>query len=298
MRFGARAALLAGFSVAGAAAPSSFQADEARAGALPAQISLVALSSADVLLDPGGAGPTADDLASAPRGKVADVVLSTSDGQVVCAALSIGKLLGKDDRVVLVPATVLKYARIGKETGFLLRMTQSELRALPDFDVKKNGKDGLDRAVKKALGATADAGERGRKEPSEIREKEAPASSTLPPTYALSSRLTGADVSASDALCGKVHDAAVDVSTHAITYLVVSRGDGASVGVSLYVVPLRAFRWTGPAERSELKLEKTIEQLKAAPEYKPSGRGLISPEQMKAADAFFGGGKVAGAGPK
>jgi hypothetical protein len=168
-------------------------------------------------------------------------------------------------------------------------MTKRELHALPDFDVKKDGKEGLLRAVEKA---------RGRTDSSKGREKDGGAPSAFTQTYMLSSRFAGADVSARDALFGKVHDAAVDVATNAITCLVVSRGDASSVGVSLYVVPLRGCQWTGAAGRSELLLGKTIEQLKAAPEYKPSGRALISPEQMRAADAFFSSGKVAGASVK
>jgi sporulation protein YlmC with PRC-barrel domain len=273
-----RAAFLAAIALCAA----SQRADDDPARAVPAQVSLAALTGAEVVLE------STSSAASASRGKVADVVFSTNDAQIACAALSIGKLVRSDDRIVLVPATVLRYALLGRQPGFVLRMTTAELRALPEFDVLKDGKEGLDRAVEHALGVKVDAN--GRDKPDGI----AP---TLAPKYTLSSRLGGVEVDANDGMFGKVHDASVDARSNSIGYLLVSRGDSASVGVTLWIVPLRACRWTGPPDQNVLRLGKSIAQLKSAPEYKPPDRELITPEQMKAADAFFGE-KPAGAGSR
>lgn len=294
-----RAPFLAGIALGSATDVSPPQTEDRPAQVLPAQISLVELTGADVVLEPGPSDRAGSESANVPKGKVSDIVFSTIDGQIACAALSVGKLLGSDERIVLVPATALRYARIGKRPGFVLRMTTAEIRALPEFDVLKDGKEGLDRAVERARGLMADASGRTGKDSGGGRDRPGGLAPTLAATFTLSSRLGGTEVGASDAVFGKVHDASVDVRTNAIGYLLVSRGDSASVGLTLWIVPLRACRWTGPPGRSVLKLGKTIDQLKSAPAYKPPDQGLITPEQMKAADAFFfGDGQSAGAGSR
>jgi hypothetical protein len=198
---------------------------------------------------------------------------------------------------------------IEKRPGCVLRMASSEIQALPEFDVRKDGKEGLDRAVERARGLSADASGRVPKETgsgdsksngsARAKEAGAPAASlTAAPTYVLASQLEGCDVSASDGVFGKVHDAAVDARKNTVGYLFVARGEAASVGSVVYVVPFRACQWKRPGSKSVLTLGKTSDQLKAAPEYKKPDQGLLTLDQMKSADGFFGSGKGGGASPK
>jgi hypothetical protein len=281
--------------------------------ASPTQLSLVDLSTADVLLEAStaekpGSTPAAAP-ADSPKGKVVDVVLSTSDGQIACAAVSVGKLLGGDDRVVLVPSTVLQCTMVDKKPAYLLRMTKAELQSLPEFDIRKDGTDGLDRAVERARGLSSntsvgkrkDSGEAGKKDSKEGSAGESGSQAsvlTINPLYVLSSQLNDCGLSASDAEFGKVHDGVIDVHGNTVGYLLVSRGSAASSGTSLCVVPLRACRWSRSSSKVSLKLEKTSDQVKAAPEYKKPDQGLLTPDQMKGADALFGSGKGGAQNPQ
>jgi hypothetical protein len=303
--------LLAGLS-AFVAIPRQGQATPPRPqghDASPTQLSLVDLSGADVLLEAStaekpGTAPAAAPT-DAPKGKVVDVVLSTSDGQIACAAVSVGKLLGSDDRVVLLPSTVLQCTLVDKKPAYVLRMTKAELQSLPEFDIRKDGTEGLDAAVERARGLSADPSAGKRKDSSDPGKKASKAEPASPPSalivaplHVLSSQLTDCGLSASDAEFGKVHDAVVEVRGNTVGYFLITRGDAASAGTSLCVVPLRACRWSRNSGKVSLKLEKTIDQVKSAPEYKRPDQGLLTPEQMKSADALFGSGKGGAVSPQ
>src|SRR5260221_930215 len=307
--------LLAGLSAALAVPQRGPPADPPSQGpdAGPPQRSSVDLSAADFRLEastaekPGSAAPAAP--MDGPKGKVVDVVLSTADGQIACAAVSVGKLLGADDRVVLVPSTVLQCTLLDKKPAYLLRMTKAELQGLPEFDIRKDGTDGLGRAVERARGLSSDTSVGKRKDSSEAGKKDSKAGSagdpgsqvsslTVAPLYVLSSQLNDCGLSASDAEFGKVHDGVIDVHGNTVGYLLVSRGSAASAGTSLCVVPLRACRWSRNSGKVSLKLEKTSDQLKGAPEYKKPDQGLLTPDQMKGADALFGTGKGGAQSPQ
>jgi PRC-barrel domain len=278
----------------GAAAPRSDAA---------APVSLMDLARADVVLESGNtvsekrAGPAVTNPNEAPTGKVVDLVVSTQDGQLACAALAVGKLLGSDERTVLVPATAFRTAPAGERSVIVLRLTKAELSGLPEFDLKKEGKDGLDRAVERARGLGSAGGANGIRESDKGRggekaKESAPgASLSSAPNFVLASQLPECTVSGTDSEFGKVHDASVDPAKNTIGYLIVSRTGGAGSGTTMHAVPFRACKWTSAAGKVDIKLAKPTEQLKSAPEYKKPDQGILTSEQAKAADAFFGGGK-------
>jgi hypothetical protein len=303
--------------------------------AAPTHVSLADLIGADVLLESGAAekpsggaekpgggaektGGGAEkpaggrsDAADSPKGKVAELVLSTRDGQIACAALSVGKVLGTNERIVLVPMTAIHFTTVEKRPGYVLRMTRAEVEALPPFDIRKAEMDGLDRAVEQARGLGG--GSVGRKSKGAGEDDDAgmgeglareaaagkPAASlSAVPTYVLSGQLKGSALNASDQEFGKVQDAAVEVAGNTVGYLVVSRGGIASSGASLCLVPFRSCQWTRAEEKNALKLGKTIDQLKSAPEYKRPVQGFVTTDQMKSADSFFGSEKGAAPNPQ
>src|SRR6185436_7220461 len=73
-----------------------------------APVSLMDLARGDVVLDIGAAERAGAPSPDGPTGKVVDLVLGTQDGQLVCAALAVGKILGGDEKTVLVPTTAFK----------------------------------------------------------------------------------------------------------------------------------------------------------------------------------------------
>ena len=286
-------ALVAGVSASGAslqqkpdAAPKTAPPSSAMRKEAPSQVSLADLARADVVFSapPSDMSATADG----PHGKVTDLVISATDGQIVCAALSVGKLLGTDDRVILVPATAVKCSMVEEHPVYAIQLTKAEIAAIAPFDAKKDGAEGLDRAVERARGLGAPSGARAKD--ANGNAKGAAASSGA---YTLSSQFIACPVNASDTEFGKVHDGVVELGKQTVSYVIVSRSGAASVGTTMHVVPFRACQCVCGDGRDSLKLGKTSDQLKAAPEYKKPEQGLVTLEQTKAADAFFGGAKPA-----
>lgn len=275
-----------------------------------APVSLMELARADVVLESGNtapekrAGPAVTDPDAPPTGKVVDLVLSTQDGQIACAALAVGKLLGSDERTVLVPATAFRTGTPNGQSVIVLRLTKAELSGLPEFDVKKEGKDGLDRAVERARGLGSAGSANGIRESEKVhpggkgRENDGEGgpgfSLSNAPNYVLATQLPDCTVSGTDAEFGKVHDASVDPAKNTIGYVIVARSGGAGSGTTMHAVPFRVCKWTSTAGKVDVKIAKPSEQLKSAPEYKKPDQGILTPEQAKAADAFFGGGKPGG----
>src|SRR5262249_27434638 len=108
-----------------------------------------------------------------------------------------------------------------------------------------------------------------------------------------SSRLKSAKVVATDKDFGKVDNAAIDVRRSRLDYLVVTHGGALGMGNTLSVVPLQAVSWMLPPDARdndqwELKINKTTEQLKTAPEYKKPDNAFVTADQLKQSDTFFG----------
>jgi hypothetical protein len=287
-------ALIAGISASSAslqqkpgAAPKPMPPSSAPRPEGATQCSLADLARADVVY----ATPPSDLAATAdgPHGKVTDLVISTSDGQIACAALSVGKLLGTDERVILVPATAVKCTMVEERPVYAIQLTKAEIAAIAPFDAKKDGAEGLDRAVERARGLSAPSGARPKDTPKDTKGTASSSSSA----YALSSQLIACSVNASDTEFGKVHDGVVEPSKQTVSYVIVSRSGAASAGTAMHVVPFKACQCACADGRTSLKLGKTSDQLKTAPEYKKPEQGLVTVEQTKAADAFFGGAKPA-----
>jgi hypothetical protein len=240
-----------------------------------AHYSLEQMKSCDVMLEPTAAEKrAADEKGKSPdrdKGKVKDLVISTRDGQVSGAAVSVGGMLGIGDKVVFVPTSNLHWNTTHKDPCWVLNMTEADLKALPAFDVDKADKEGLDRIVDARKDMPADA-------------TKAPAST---PRYVLASKLDGCKTSATDKEIGKVHDGVVS-SRNAVDYLVVSVGGVAGVGDKQVLAPYSAFAWTKDGDKCVLKLNKTSEELKNAPEFRKVD-GVVTADQLKKADEYFGG---------
>lgn len=242
------------------------------------------LMKADVLLE-----PTADakqdaaqkgERADKPKGKVKDFIISTRGGQVSWAALSVGGLLGIGDKIVLVPASALKFDMPDDKPRYELRMTEAQLKALPDFNLDKAEKEGLDAAVDRVKNATGT--------PVGAPARPLDDGKSDGPRLILASRLKSSDLNASDKEFGKVANASVDTRKNQVDYLLVSHGGALGVGDQVYVVPYAATTWTRIDDKPVLKLSKTNGQLMTAPEYKKPDKGFLTTEQMKLAHDFFG----------
>jgi len=227
------------------------------------------------------------------KGKVKDLVVSTSDGRITGFAVTGGEV---GDRTVLVPATSFNFNMVEKKPCYMLRMSKAEIDAHPDFDAKKAEKEGLDKEVERmrALPGKKDMSDPTKKESGEAGI--APDKSEKPMgamAYVLGTQIKGCEIDATDKHFGKVRDAAVDTKTNAVSYLLVSHGGVGTVGDTVYTVPFSAARWARDEDnKSVLKLSRTSDELKAAPEYKKPDHEILTADQARTSDAFWGGRKT------
>ncbi|MFN0244132.1 MAG: PRC-barrel domain-containing protein [Planctomycetota bacterium] len=231
------------------------------------------------------------------KGKLKEIVIAR-DGRMQWAVLSTGGLLGMGDKEVLVPFSSLAYTlHDDNKAMFHLKMSEAELKALPEFDASKAEKD-LDAAIGRVNAATNGSGKDDTKDDmNDAPAKESAANGAMAtsagPRYVYSSRLKSAKLVATDKDFGKIDNAVIDVRRNRLDYVVASHGGALGMGTTLAIVPFQAVSWTLPANARDndewvLKINKTIEQLKTAPEYKKPESTFVSADQLKQSDAFFG----------
>jgi sporulation protein YlmC with PRC-barrel domain len=235
-------------------------------------ISVRALRGADVVL--GGEG------ASARKGRLQEVVVSSRDGRIAHYMLSVGEIVGGPEKIVLVPAADLKITIEEEIPRATLRSTEARLRSQPAFNLAKARKDGVDAAL--AEGGTPGASGEG--EAAALRDN------TIP-QYLFSTDLEGVRVRTGEELFGRVGDAAIDVRSGAIAYLLVlprATPGGVAGGIDgALIVPFAACRFIEGEKGTLLGVERTAAELGKAPRYERPSRGFLSLEQAKRADSFF-----------
>ncbi len=251
------------------------------------------LIGADVVFDHAGADMDKTTKKEAKeegkKGKVKDVVISTADGKIAGLAVTGGEI---GDRTILVPGMSATCNIVDKKPCYFMKMTKAELDGRPEFDAKKAEKEGLDREVDKLRG-TSSASDVVRHEkespepgvPDKDKYKNAPMGAMA---YVLGTGLKGCEINATDKHFGKVRDAAVDLHNNMVSYLLVSHGGVGTVGDTVFLVPFSAATWMREDDKNVLKISKTVDEAKTAPEYKKPDQGVLSPEQMRSADAFWG----------
>ena len=242
------------------------------------------LIGADVVFDRAGADMDKETKKEAKeegkKGKVKDVVISTTDGKIAGLAVTGGEI---GDRTILVPGTSAMCSMVDKKPCYFMKMTKAELDGRPEFDAKKAEKEGLDREMDKLRGASKESPEAG--VPDKDKSHNAPMGAMA---WVLGSNLKGCEINASDKHFGKVRDAAVDLRGNMVSYLLVSHGGVGTVGDTVFLLPFSAATWMREDDKTVLKISKTVDEAKTAPEYKKPEQGVLSPEQMRSADAFWG----------
>jgi sporulation protein YlmC with PRC-barrel domain len=242
------------------------------------------LLGAEVVFDHAGADMDKTDKAAkkeeGKKGKVKDVVIATNDGKLAAVSISGGEV---GDRTVLIPAMHVTCNFVDKKPCYFVKMSKSELDGRPEFDAKKAEKEGLDREISKLPGSAA----KESPEPG-VPDKDKAHAPMGAMAYVLGSTLKGCEINASDKHFGKVRDAAVDVHTNMVSYLLVTHGGVGTVGDTVFLVPFTAATWMREDDKDVLKLSKTVDEAKTAPEYKKPDQGILTSEQMRSADAFWG----------
>jgi hypothetical protein len=262
--------------------------------------SLNELLSADVLLaDAASASAnTAPEAKHAPRqiGRVKDLVLATRNGDVAWAVISVSGSLTGGSKTIVIPASSLKCTTYERKPCYELRESEAALKGLPEFDVDRARKQGLDRALPAAEASKPAAPESDAKSPTgdaqhpnATPDKGAPASApAFPPRFLFASDVKACNLNAIDKEFGKVRDAAVDARANRVAYVLIQHPNLHGGGESAFLMPLSACGWARVDNKLVLTSGKTVQQLSLAPEYQKPERSFVTPDQLRRADEFFG----------
>ena len=269
--------------------PAETTAPTKTASASP-MISIASLRGADVAFEsatPGKGDPAGGkDGTNTPKARLADLVLSTRDGRLSYAVVAVSGGAAGKDKTVLVPAADLKLAMMDEKAMASVKMSGVQLQGQPVFDLEKAKREGVDAAL--AEGKPPMPGDKGKGEgkPEGKGEKaEGPnPSADAVPKLALSSQLGTWAVQASDRPFGTVKDGALDTEKNTIAYLFAAPSGGGDT----IVIPFAACTCARADQNTVLKVAKTTEQLGTAPKYEKPAQGLLTTDQMKRAEEFFG----------
>lgn len=253
-------------------------------GASPV-ISIASLRGAEIVFEgapPEKSGPAGGrEAANSPKAKVADLILSTRDGRLAYVIVSVGAGPEEKEKTVLVPAGDMKFAMMDVKPSATIRMTPAQLRGQSPFDLDKAKREGVEVALGEGKAAPADAPSTKQKGGDDGGGN--PRAEAVP-KFALSSQLGTWGIHASDRPFGQVKDAAVDTERSAVAYvLAASNGGGDTI-----LVPFAACTCARAETNLVLKVAKTTEQLGSAPRYEKPSQGLLTIDQMKLAEEFFG----------
>jgi hypothetical protein len=260
-------------------------------------IPVASLRGAEIVFEgapPGKNDPAAGkDAANAPKAKVADLILTTRDGRLAYAVVSVSGGTGGKDKTVLVPAADMKFAVMDDKPTASARMTPVQIQGAPAFDIDKAKKDGVEAALNEGKSAPGEAsapkpkgekGEKGEPKGEKGGKAEGSPSAEAAPKYALSSQMGSWGLQASDKPFGTVKDGALDPEKSTVAYLFAAPNGGGDA----IIVPFAACSCARTDKDMILKVGKTTEQLGSAPKYEKPAKGLLSVEQMKRAEEFFG----------
>lgn len=276
--------------------------------------------------------PTADEkrdaaedgrIAKRPNGSIDDLILNANTGKIQFAVVSVGGILGIGEHHVAVPMSSLTWSKTESDPVFLLRATEAELKALPEFDsdaaggvtgglrnaekawdgIRANWRGTVDASGERTgAGVTTEKGGRytdGQERDADGTERTVGGTTkkvdpALSPTgiIVLVSQLKGADVISSDNKeFGSVSESSMNVRSNTVEYLIVGKGGVLGVGGTDYLVPFQAVRPVlAGDDRDELKLAvpKTTAELANAPKYTKPENGIVSDHNCQHSCTFFG----------
>lgn len=260
-----------------------------------------------------------------PTGSIEDLIMNANTGKIQFAVVSVGGIIGIGEHHVAIPMSSLTWSKTESDPVYLLRATEAELKALPEFDSDApGGVTGNLRNAEKAwdgiradwrgtvdasgdrtgTGRTTERGGRitdGQERNADGTERTVDGTTKkVDPslvqgstqTIVLVSQLKGADVISSDNKeFGSVSDSSINVRSNTVEYVIVGKGGVLGVGETDYLVPFQAVRPVlAGDDRDELKLAlpKTTAELASAPRYTKPEHGIVSDDNCHRACTFYG----------
>ncbi len=212
-----------------------------------------------------------------PLGEIKDVMLNLRNGRVQYAVMGTGGFLGMGDKLIALPPTALSASPDGKK--LILQADKESLRAAPgvgknnwpeladagwlserDRHYSEHAAASTENSIEEAAGAEKDRQKHSGTSTNTASEKELP----IPPANIKLSELLGTKVQdLQKKMVGEISDAAVDLETGEVRYLVVSAGGVLGVGEKLFAIAPQLFRKSGSADT--LLIPTTLEASKKAP---------------------------------
>lgn len=246
------------------------------------------------------------DAADRPKAKVTEWLINTTDGKLCHAVVSIGGFLGIGDKVVLVPASELKWNNSMER--YDLAWTKEQLKAHPTFDLADAHKKGLDLACgMKGDGVRSEPGladASTKRDPAtktgdpvvkgDPAAKSDPAVRTTEPAAKMfahatnkvckASELASLPIYAGAAEWGKAKDLIVDREQNRVVLAVVNHGATLGVGGDDYLVPFRHFALCQKdADEPILCGEQWPAKLQGSVKFEKPKNGVVDPAAAKSA---------------
>jgi hypothetical protein len=262
------------------------------------------LASKEDQIDAARDGKSADRVSV----DISDLLVDTVSCKVDWAVLSVGGFLGIGAKHVLVPFGSLEWRQ--DSNAFALYVTKDQLKLLPEFDAAKAVKNGIDGVVRSCSVSATSAGfvcpphsQRPGLVNTQEAKKGAPVGSTpelisgtkfarVSQDYVLSSHLRGVDVYALDEDAGSVQFIALDPTTGAAPFAVISTGGMLGIGENHVMVPTNRLCLVHSLEdqdddQGRWCVQVTKETLNLAPKYIKPESALAELKGWDASQAFF-----------
>jgi len=309
-----------------AASPMSAE-DDARKVATPEYCTLSSLLGAKVSMLPGAQAKheanKEQEVAARPIGKVTDILLESDTGHSRWAVVSFDTTLGFGGKSVAIPCDQLRWN--APEDRFDLSQTEDHLKQLPAFDADDAKKQGFELSVASLSkhwpdskfhakdgkknsdrdndndrddndrddNNNADAGNKN----NEPRQNQQRPSITIDgkrfdcskPQLVLATDIMDNVVYANSEKFGAVTGGLIDHDTHAIDFLIVSRGGTLGVGAAEYLIPFYAMCTHGGNDGTEMVYSclHSTKELEAGVRYLKPENGAVDSEAVRRAHELF-----------
>jgi hypothetical protein len=143
-------AIFLGAALLGApAAQEPMQQPQDRAATASTYVALESMIGGTVRLDPSAAeqqeAREEGERSELPTGEIKEILMNAEGGELECAIVSFGGLVGIGDRTVAVPFKELQW--VDADDSFRLSATEKELSSLPAYDIDAAVERGLDSSL-------------------------------------------------------------------------------------------------------------------------------------------------------
>lgn len=303
--------LLSAAALSIAASPMATSEDDVKKVATPEYCTLGSLLGAKVSMLPGAQAKhdanKEQEVAARPIGKVTDILLESDTGHSRWAVVSFDTTLGFGGKSVAIPCDQLRWN--APDDRFDLSQSEDHLKQLPAFDTDDAKKQGFELSVASLSKHWPDSkfhandgknnanGDNDDEKNNEPKPNQQRPSITIDgkrfdcskPQLVLATDIMDNAVYANSEKFGTVTGGLIDHDTHAIDFLIVSRGGTLGVGAAEYLIPFYALCTHGGNDGTEMVYSclHSAKELEAGVRYIKPENGAVDSEAVRRAHELF-----------